>query len=221
MKRFVAAAVLLLALGLGAYWAIYYQGLYLPSSQKDAPEIWFRAEGKSLQRWDGQEYSNVILRGVDVSSSQPGHYSTAYDASKEDYLRWFKAIGEMGANAVRAVNIMDDDFYNALYDYNTTHDSPLYLLQGTSVEDSVGDGSGDAYDKNFLDVFLEDGKTLVDIIHGQKDLPAFGIRSGGIYRKDLSPWVAGFLVGTVWYPDTISYTDNNTIRSGVYEGAYF
>ena len=62
MKRFVAAAVLLLALGLGAYWAIYYQGLYLPSSQKDAPEIWFRAEGKSLQRWDGQEYSNVILR---------------------------------------------------------------------------------------------------------------------------------------------------------------
>lgn len=221
MKRFVAAAVLLLALGLGAYWAIYYQGLYLPSSQKDAPEIWFRAEGKSLQRWDGQEYSNVILRGVDVSSSQPGHYSTAYDASKEDYLRWFKAIGEMGANAVRAVNIMDDDFYNALYDHNTTHDSPLYLLQGTSVEDSVGDGSGDAYDKNFLDVFLEDGKTLVDIIHGQKDLPAFGIRSGGIYRKDLSPWVAGFLVGTVWYPDTISYTDNNTIRSGVYEGAYF
>ena len=29
MKRFVAAAVLLLAIGIGAYWAIFYGGFYL------------------------------------------------------------------------------------------------------------------------------------------------------------------------------------------------
>lgn len=29
MKRFVAAAVLLLAVGIGAYWAIFYGGFYL------------------------------------------------------------------------------------------------------------------------------------------------------------------------------------------------
>ena len=61
----------------------------------------------------------------------------------------------------------------------------------------------------------------MDIIHGRKDLPAVGIRSGGVYRKDISPWVAGFLVGTMWYPDTISYTDNSSIRSGAYRGTYF
>ena len=88
----------------------------------------------------------------------------------------------MGANAVGAVNIMDDDFYNGLYDYNMTHSQPLYLLQGTSVEDSVGDGSRDAYDEAFLDMLLEDGRTLVDIIHGRKDLPAVGIRK----RRSLS-----------------------------------
>lgn len=97
----------------------------------------------------------------------------------------------------------------------------MYLLQGTSISDDVGDGSGDTYTSGFLDSLLKDGKSLVDIIHGRKDLPAVGIRSGGIYRRDVSPWVVGFLVGTEWYPDTISYTDHNTIRSGTYGGAYF
>ena len=222
MKRFVTASVLLLALALGVYWAVYYNGFYLPSGEeRSAVKPPFRTEGKKLCRWDGQKYTDITLRGVDVSSSQPGHYATSYEVSKEDYLRWFEAIGEMGANAVRAVNIMDDDFYNGLYDYNMTHSQPLYLLQGTSVEDSVGDGSRDAYDEAFLDMLLEDGRTLVDIIHGRKDLPAVGIRSGGVYRKDISPWVAGFLVGTMWYPDTISYTDNSSIRSGAYRGTYF
>ena len=160
-------------------------------------DIPFRAEGTGLQHWDGQGYVPFILRGVDVSASLPGHYATAYDTGEEDYLRWFEAIGDMGANAVRATSIMNDNFYNALYTYNTSHSRPLYLLQGTSVSDAVGDGSKDAYTSSFLDSLLEDGKSLVDIIHGRKDLPAVGIRSGGIYRQDISPWVIGFLIGKI------------------------
>ena len=221
MKRFVAAAVLLLAVGIGAYWAIFYGGFYLRFGERPSVDIPFRAEGTGLQHWDGQGYVPFILRGVDVSASLPGHYATAYDTGEEDYLRWFEAIGDMGANAVRATSIMNDNFYNALYTYNTSHSRPLYLLQGTSVSDAVGDGSKDAYTSSFLDSLLEDGKSLVDIIHGRKDLPAVGIRSGGIYRQDISPWVIGFLIGTEWYADTISYTDHSTIRSGAYQGAYF
>lgn len=221
MKRFVAAAVLLLAIGIGAYWAIFYGGFYLRFRERAAMDVPFRAEGTQLQARNGQDYVPLILRGVDVSASLPGHYATAYDTGEEDYLRWFEAIGDMGANAVRATSIMNDDFYNALYAYNTSHDQPLYLLQGTSVSDAVGDGSKDAYTSGFLDSLLEDGKALVDIIHGRKDLPAVGIRSGGIYRRDISPWVVGFLIGTEWYSDTISYTDHSTIRSGTYQGTYF
>lgn len=221
MKRFLAAAVLLLAMGIGGYWAVFYSGFYLRFGERPAVDVPFRAEGTELQRWNGQEYVPFLLRGVDVSASLPGHYATAYDAREEDYLRWFEAIGDMGANSVRATNIMNDDFYNALYVYNTAHDQPLYLLQGTSVSDAVGDGSEDAYTSGFLDSLLEDGKALVDIIHGRKDLPAVGIRSGGIYRRDVSPWTVGFLVGTEWYSDTISYTDHSSIRSGAYQGTYF
>ena len=221
MKRFIAVAVLLLAMGLGAYWAIFYGGFYLRFGEHPPVAVPFRAEGTALQVWTGQDYTPLTLRGVDVSASLPGHYATAYDAGEEDYLRWFEAIGDMGANAVRATSIMNDGFYNALYAYNTSHDQPLYLIQGTSVSDAVGDGSKDAYTSGFLDSLLEDGRALVDIVHGRKDLPAAGIRSGGIYRRDVSPWVAGFLVGTEWYSDTISYTDHSTIRSGTYHGHYF
>lgn len=220
MKRFVAVAVLLLAIGIGAYWAVFYGGFYLRVGKHHEVDVPFRAEETELQSWTGQDYIPLILRGVDVSASLPGHYATAYDAGEEDYLRWFEAIGDMGANAVRATSIMNDDFYNALYTYNTSRSQPLYLLQGTSVSDAVGDGSKDAYTSGFLDSLLEDGKSLVDIIHGRKDLPAVGIRSGGIYRRDISPWVVGFLIGTEWYSDTISYTDHSTIRSGVYQGTY-
>lgn len=221
MKRFMSAAVLLLALVLGGYWAIFYGGFYLPFGERPALSVPFRAEGTELQRWDGEKYTALTLRGVDVTSSLPGHYATAYDAGEEDYLRWFEAIGEMGANAVRVTSVMDDDFYNALYTYNTSHDQHLYLLQGTDISDYANDRSKDAYHADFLNTLLEDGKSLVDIIHGRKDLPAVGIRSGGVYRRDISPWVAGFLVGTEWQPDTISYTDHSTIRSGEYQGDYF
>lgn len=221
MKRFIAAALLLLAAAAGAYWAIYYAGFYLPADKSRPLALPFRTVGKEFQGWDGQSYTPLTLRGVDVSASMPGHYATAYEASEEDYLRWFQAIGEMGANAVRTIHVMDDEFYNALYTYNTSHEQPLYLLQGTSVEDQVGNSAKDAYDSGFLDSLIKDGKALVDIIHGRKDLPAIGIRSGGFYRRDISPWVAGFLVGTEWSPDTISYTDHRSIRSGSYQGAYF
>jgi len=221
MKRFVTAAVLLLAFGIGAYWAVFYGGFYLRLGERRLTEVPFRAEGKAILVRSGQEYTPLTLRGVDASASLPGHYATAYDAAEADYLRWFEAIGDMGANAVRATSIMNDDFYNALYTYNTSHDQPLYLLQGTSVSDAVGNGSKDAYTSGFLDSLMKDGKSLVDIIHGRKNLPAAGIRSGGIYRRDVSPWVVGFLIGTEWYPDTISYTDHNAIRSSAYQGRYF
>ena len=59
MKRFVTASVLLLALALGVYWAVYYNGFYLPSGEeRSAVKPPFRTEGKKLCRWDGQKYTD-------------------------------------------------------------------------------------------------------------------------------------------------------------------
>ena len=106
MKRFIAAAILLLAAVIGGYWAVFYRGFYLHFGERPSVSVPFRAEGTELLYWDGQNYVPFILRGVDMSAGRPGHYATACDAGEEDYLRWFGAVKEMGANAVRVTNVM-------------------------------------------------------------------------------------------------------------------
>ena len=64
MKRFVTAAVLLLAIGIGAYWAIFYGGFYMRFRERAAMDVTFRAEGTQLQARNGQDYVPLILRGV-------------------------------------------------------------------------------------------------------------------------------------------------------------
>ena len=158
---------------------------------------------------------------MDISASLPAEYATFHAATEEDFLRWFGQIGELGANTVRATGIMSPAFYSALHEYNTTHGRPLYLLQGSSVDDRVGDGMEDVYAEEFMGALTQDLKSLVDIVHGRKNLPSVSTRAGGAYREDVSAWVVGYLIGTEWYADTISYTDHNTIRSGSYQGTYF
>lgn len=221
MKKFFISIFCLLALAAGGYWAVFYGGLYLNLGKNDTPSLPFRTLGAQLQAEEDGAYTNLTLRGVDVTASMPANYATAYAPEEADYLRWFEAIGQMGANAIRVVTIMDDDFYNALYTYNTSHDQPLYLLQGTSVPDAAGNGAKDAYSDDFLGGLVRDGKALVDVIHGRKALNPSHLQGSGTYRRDVSPWVVGFLVGTDWYPDTVAYTDHSVIRDRTFTGIYF
>lgn len=222
MKKFLIGAILLLFVGLCFNYAVFHVGFYL-DWQPDAPVTApFRTEQKQLLRVkDDGTYEPFRLRGVDISASLPGHYATSFAATEDDYLRWFEAIADMGANALRATNVMDDAFYNALYTYNTTHPEPLYLLQGTSVSDYANNNAKDAYHDDFLAALLEDGKDLVDIIHGRKTIPLNEMRGSGLYRRDISSWVVGFVIGTEWVSDTVAYTDHNIIRSQSYQGTYF
>ena len=221
MKKFLIAAIGLLLAAVGGYYAVFHAGFYLNFRRDTEISVPFRAAGTQLQRHDGEAYVPLVLRGVDVSASIPGQYATAYAPDEADYLRWFEAIGDMGANAVRAVTVMDDDFYHALYTYNTGRSNPLYLLQGISIPDDAGDGSEDAYGDEFLGSLIDSGKDLVDVIHGRKNLAPGSLQGSGSYRRDISPWTAGILVGAEWYPDTIAYLDHSVVHTGSYTGTYF
>lgn len=161
------------------------------------------------------------MRGVEISSSMPGHYATEFYPTQEDYLRWFSQIKEMGANTLKPQRLMDDEFYNALYTYNEEHEKPLYLLQGISVSDAANYGYGSGYDADYMGQLLEDGKAAVDIIHGKKTIGLGRLSGTGKYLKDISEYTIGIVVGNDWNPDAVAYTDHQAIHENArYEGTY-
>lgn len=168
MKRFILAslAVVLLLAGIG--YLVYYRGIYVDFKPEVSVTARFRTQGKEIQYLDGDTWKTMEIRGVDLSSNIPGEAMLDFVPAYEDYSRWLEQIGEMGANTIRVHTVMDADFYEALYDYNTTKEKPLYLLQGLSVPDRANYGAEDIYQEEFVDLLLENATKAVDVIHGNR-----------------------------------------------------
>lgn len=155
-----------------------------------------------------------------MDSSLPGHYATDYKADEKTYQGWFEKIAAMGANTIRLNQIMDDDFYNAFYKFNISRQEPLYLIQSIWVEDYAQNSTDDAYKNGFFNVLKENCRTAVDVIHGKKAVSLERVGGSGTYRKDVSKWTIGYIVGTNWTPDVIAYTDNSHENEGNFSGKY-
>ena len=221
MKQFILVASFLVLLVMIGLYAVFVRGFYI-NLNPQVPEAVFRTEEKEILRLTGQgEWESFSIRGVDLSANIPNHYAMDYAADCEGYTRWLEWIGQMGANAIRVYTILDDDFYQAFYDYNTTHDTPLYLLQGLQISDSANYGAEDVYQTDFLDVLLENGVTAVDVIHGRRIILTSNVSGTGLYRWDISPWVLGYLVGHEWDSGNIAYTNHSTTHPESYQGTYF
>lgn len=222
MKKFLIFVILLGMVIFLVSYASTRMGFYLDLYPNAPVSAQFMTKEKKIIQvmQDGSE-TEFIIKGVDVSSSMPNHSAMDFAPKKEDYLRWFAQISQMGANTIRVIHVMDDDFYNALYHYNTKHENPLYLLQGISIVDAVNYGEKDAYSDDFFGHLVKNGKILVDIIHGKRIIPLNQTGGTGEYKKDISDWLLGYLVGTEWSADTIAYTNHHIGYSGVYQGDYF
>ena len=221
MKRFLIILLCLVLAFAVVYYTVFYSGTYLPLIHRGEVSVPFRAEGTVLQMEKSGVYETVTLRGVELFPAKPGAMQTAYALSSEDYLRYLRAIAAMGANCVHVVSVMDADFYEALYTYNTAAERPLLLIQGFTISDRVNANTSNAYDSGLQKSLIQGGKTAVDVVHGRKNLPFSEMGGTGNYRRDVSPWVAGYLADPEWSPDTVAYTDHSLDHSGEYRGEFY
>ena len=209
-------------LALAAFYAVWNYGFYI-DMDPDAPvEAGFTTDGTKILKIGNDGTEEFQIKGVEISASMPEHAASDFAPEKEDYLRWFSQIQEMGANTIKAAGIMDDTFYDAFFEFNTEREEPLYLLQGILIQDAANYGAGDAYESDYMGQLQEDGRRMIDVIHGNRlimgNVPG---RGSGWYTKDISEWVLGFLVGSDWSGDTVTYTDHETTHKGMYNGTYF
>ena len=225
MKKFIIIISIIILVLLALDWLYFYEGVYLDLGKEKPIEYFMKVDGEEIYMKKGDSFEPFEIRGVNLGSGLPGEWATSFAIDEETYLRWFKYIQDMGANTIRIYTIQNDTFYNAFYKYNKDNKNPLYMIHGVWVNDYVLNSHRDAYSKDFYDTFLEHCKVMVNVIHGDRKLNLGRVASAGhgTYKKDVSDWVIGYILGVEWDDSTVAYTDD--LYKGVqgyssYQGKY-
>lgn len=198
MKKFIIAAACLFALAACAAFAVFGTSVSIDLDPSKPVTAWVRQEGRAIQIDRGDGWEDFEIRGVDMGAGIPGHFATDYAIDKETYLRWFQQVKDMGANTIRVYILLGTDFYEAFYEFNKDNPDPLYLIHGVWIDDYAQNSHMDAYDPAYLGRFKEDARTVVDVIHGQRWIELGRLSGTGMYTKDISPWVLGYILGVEW-----------------------
>ena len=223
MKKFIIiCCCLILLAAIGTYVYLGYGIRIFPSqdgsSDLSAP---FVQQEKNIYKTspDGAK-EPFEIKGVDLGAGQPGNFATDYAITKDTYLRWFKQIQDMGANTIRVYIVLGTDFYEAFYEYNQDNPNPLYLIHGVWLNDYANNSHMSGFDAEYLSVFKEDVRTMIDVIHGARPIELGRLAGTGSYTKDISKWVVGYILGVEWEPPTVCYTnlidDDKTSFKGEY-----
>lgn len=220
MKKFLIGCVCVLLLVLAGDYLYYSMGVYIPVMNSKEVEVTAKSEGKTILLNKEGSFEPFEIKGVNMGAGIPGKFATDFPISKSEYMRWFQQIQEMGANTIRVYTILGSSFYDAFYEYNENNDNPLYLIHGLWVNDYVQNSRLDAFAKQFLNQFIEDGKTLIDILHGKKKYYVGRGVGSGSYRHDISPWVIGYILGVEWEDVTVAYTNHMNPEKNDYQGKY-
>lgn len=169
----------------------------------------FRTSGKAFEQWTDGGWRSVFVDGVNLGAGKPGCWPGEFGIGYDEYLRWFAEIADMNVSFLRVYVLQSPAFYEALYDHNRRSASPLYLIHGVYCDEAMIAAYSDAYcqDGAFEKKFCQDIETMVRVIHGDAVVePSPGCASGE-YTRDLSPYVAGYILGIEWDADLVNGTD--------------
>jgi hypothetical protein len=226
MKKFIIIVIVMILVLLTLHTAYYDFGIRVDLGDDRPVTTIAKVDGKTIFLDRGNGFEPFTIRGVNMGAGEPGKWSTDYAIDYDSYYRWFGLMQEMGANTLRIYSVQEDTFYNAFFDYNSEREAagkePLWLLHGVWVNDYTQFSHLDMYTDEFLETLISDSKTMVDVIHGRRDINIGRLASSGsgTYRKDISPWVIGYILGVEWEPETVVYTDQIRENEPLYQGEY-
>jgi tetratricopeptide (TPR) repeat protein len=176
----------------------------------------FRA-GKDYLEIHDSTWKKFFIKGVNIGLGLPGYFPGDYVVKKMTYLKWFHQILELGANAVRVYTILPPDFYEALYQFNGSG-KRLYLFQEIWTELPE---DNDFDNDQFKEGLFAEIKDAVNVIFGNTMLPERPGRPHGNFKYDVSPYVAGFIIGREWESCAVKgYNDSHERKMGDYRGAF-
>lgn len=160
---------------------------------------------------DDDEYKKLLLKGINLGVSPPGYFpgEVAYAISPGMYERWIRMMAESGFNSIRVYTLHPPVFYEILAGYNLRHpDKPLYLFQGIWL-DEIEDGSmSEEYDLNErITDFITNIREVINCMHGNNTIAFRPGKAYGEYVTDISPWIAGYIIGREIAPQEVDSTN--------------
>ncbi len=180
---------------------------------------YIRTAGERFELVRDGEATPIVFRGVNLGAGAPGHFPGEFAFTADDYRRHLRFARDLHANAVRVYTLHPPAFYEALREVNLeAPDRPLWLFQGVWTELPE---SNDFWDEGFHRNFERDIGDAMDAVHGAAEIAPRPGHAAGRYTADVSPWLAGWLVGREWEPYAVRETERRHPGPASYRGASF
>ena len=223
MKKTVAVALICISLIGFAVYQIYFTqpnsklDLYI---DQDSIQYMSKVDSQSFYIYKDKQWKKEFVKGVNLGAAKPGYFPGEFGITKADYTRWFQYISDMNANTIRVYTILKPDFYNALYEFNQNTDKPLYLIQGVWMNEENIAKYKDAFNPEIANNFMTDMETTIDVLHGNKEIKRNPGYAYGVYDRDVSPYVLGYVLGIEWDPEFVKSTNEKNNEKDQYDGTY-
>ncbi|MDH3499305.1 MAG: hypothetical protein OEM97_04220, partial [Acidimicrobiia bacterium] len=161
----------------------------------------------------------TFLNGVNLGAALPGSWPNDWSAGTRAYTAWVRQIGELGFRSIRTYTLHPAAFYDALAEYNNANPhAPLYLVQGVWFPVDQFEASADLFDPDLTARFDADIRATVAGLTGvldRRDEPPLGR-----YHADVTPWLAGVIIGVEWNPQLIAASDATNRGAAPFSGEY-
>ncbi|MGH2316201.1 hypothetical protein ACRC6Q_00470 [Planococcus sp. SE5232] len=190
------------------------------TAEKDGIAYPSRVNGQAFEVYQDGEWQPFTIKGVNMGMAKPGTFPGEAAITREEYDRWFQAIGEMNANAIRIYTLHPPAFYEAFAAYNASAKEPLYLYHGVWIDEEPLVETLDAFTPDITDRFQNEVEKIVDVIHGEAVVEQEPGHAHGTYQTDISSYVIGWMIGIEWYPGAVHQMKLDYPDLGDYQGTH-
>jgi hypothetical protein len=193
-----------------------------PSRPQNLSAVASVANGQLLLHTAGGDRS--FLPGVNIGGAVPGRSPGEIgQLTAEQYRKWFDMAGAIGVRVLRNYTIHPPAFYDELAAYNRAHpQAPLYLFQGAYlVDEQAFIASGNLWQPDVHDAFLAEVTDAQAAVSGHLVRNSAPGRATGRWTTDVTPWLAGWLLGVEIDPMAGAASDERNRDRPLVAGAYF
>ena len=225
LLRLLVAFAVVAAVFVAAFVFLTAGNVEQPVSEADGVKQVSTVKNAKLAVYDGKTWETRFWNGVNLGDTLPGHAPGELAPTREDYMRWFPQMKAMNVDVLRVYTILGPEFYEALDDFNSGREDPLWLIHGvwSPEEELTGEDllGRDAYTPHITETFETEVTDAVHVVHGDADLPERRGHASGRYRADVSEYMLGWIVGTEWFAPAVNKTDKMNQGMEPFSGEYF